>query len=138
MLSGPTAESCPLAGKRVWQVRRGIVPRDVPPQPVAFCGIARPQNFFRELRAAGVEPVTEAFYRDHHSYTENDIRELLELRTAGNGGGYVTTEKDAINLGPHISRLQPLAAVPVRMELADAPNAVDTLLQVIQERERTA
>jgi len=134
VLSGTSAESFPLNGKRVWQVRRGILPKDVPPQPVAFCGIARPGNFFRDLRRAEVEPVAEASYRDHHAYTGRDVQELLELCRAREAGGYVTTEKDAINLGPHLAKLQPLAAVPVYMELVDAPDAVDTLLQVIEGR----
>jgi tetraacyldisaccharide 4'-kinase len=138
LTSGAAPESFPLNGKLVWQVRRGILPQHVPYRPVAFCGIARPRNFFHQLREAGIEPVAEAFYRDHHAYTESDVRELLELCRTGEGGGYVTTEKDIINLGPHLYKLQPLAAVPVSMKLVDAPNAVDTLLHVIEGRKRTA
>ena len=63
--------------KIVWRVRRGIVPKNVPARPIVFCGIARPQNFVLQLRAANIEPVAEAFYRDHHAYSEKDIRELL-------------------------------------------------------------
>jgi hypothetical protein len=62
----------------------------------------------------------------------------LELCKSGEGGGYITTEKDAINLGPYLAKLQPLAVVPVQMKLIDAPNAVDTLLHVIENRKRTA
>jgi tetraacyldisaccharide 4'-kinase len=130
--------SLPLDGKRIWRVERGIVVKHVPPQPVVFCGIARPQIFFRQLLSAGVEPVAEASYRDHHSYTERDVQELLELGSARQAGGYVTTEKDAINLGPHLAKLQPLAIVPVRMSLSDAPNAVDTLLKVVERRKHSA
>lgn len=135
---GATTESFPLEGKVVWRVRRGIVPRNVPPRPVLFCGIARPQNFVLQLRAANIEPAAEAFYRDHHAYTENDIGELLELKKKSAAGGFVTTEKDAINLGAHLSALEPLSIVPVKMELADATNALDTMLRVIAERRRRA
>ena len=99
-----------------------------------FCGIARPQNFLLQLRAAGVEPVAEAFFRDHHAYTEKDVRDLLELRKRSEAGGFITTEKDAVNLGGYLDALAPLAVVPVKMELADAANAVDTMLHVIEER----
>jgi tetraacyldisaccharide 4'-kinase len=99
-----------------------------------FCGIARPQNFILQLRTAKIEPVAEAFYRDHHPYTQKDIRELLELQQRSEAGGFITTEKDAINLGPYLSALNPLAVVPVRMELSDAANAVDTMLRRIAER----
>jgi len=133
LTSGASPEPFPLEGKLVWRARRGIVPKNVPPRPVAFCGVARPQNFLLQLRAAGVEPAAEAFYRDHHLYRESDIRDLLRLRDQSEGGGFVTTEKDAINLGPYLSSLGPLAVVPVKMDLADAANAVDTMLRRIEE-----
>jgi tetraacyldisaccharide 4'-kinase len=134
LVSGASSASFPVEGKLTWQVRRGISVIDTPARPVAFCGIARPQNFFRQLHTANIQPVAEAFYRDHHPYSERDIRELLDLCRAGEGGGFITTEKDAINLGSHLSALQPLAVVQVRMKLSDAPNAVDTLLRVVKER----
>lgn len=138
LASGAAAESFPLEGKLVWRVRRGIAPGNVPPRPVVFCGIARPQNFLLQLRAANIEPVAEAFYRDHHAYGEKDVRELLALKQKSDAGGFVTTEKDAINLGSYLSALEPLSVVPVRMELADAANALDTMLRVIEERRRAA
>lgn len=125
-------------GKLVWRVRRGISPQNVPPNPVAFCGIARPQNFILQLRKAGIEPAAEAVYRDHHAYTEGDIRELLVLKAKSEAGGFVTTEKDAINLGAYYSALQPLAVVPVKMDLVDATNALDTMLRIISERKNRA
>jgi tetraacyldisaccharide 4'-kinase len=138
LASGASAQSFPVEGKMVWRVRRGIVPKDVPPRPVAFCGIARPQNFVLQLRAANIEPAAEAFYRDHHAYEEKDIRELLALKQRSEAGGFVTTEKDAVNLGGYLSALQPLAVVPVKMELSDAANAVDTMLHKIDERKHRA
>jgi tetraacyldisaccharide 4'-kinase len=135
---GAAVESFPAEGKLVWRVRRGILPQNVPPRPVVFCGIARPQNFLLQLRAANIEPAAQAFYRDHHAYAEKDIRELLALMQRSEAGGFVTTEKDAVNLGAYLSALQPLAVVPVRMELADAANALDTILGKIEERRRGA
>ena len=46
----------------------------------------------------------------------------------------VTTEKDAINLGGYLAALEPVAVAPVKMELLEAANAVDTMLRVIEER----
>jgi tetraacyldisaccharide 4'-kinase len=136
LASGAAAESFPLAGKRVWRVRRGIAAPNVPQRPVVFCGIARPQNFLLQLRAAGIDPIAEALFRDHHAYLEKDVRDLLDLRERSEAGGFVTTEKDAVNLGGYVEALQPLVVVPVKMELADAANAVDTMLRVIEERRR--
>jgi tetraacyldisaccharide 4'-kinase len=136
LTSGASPNSFPLDGKLVWRVRRGILPSNVPANPVAFCGIARPQNFLLQLRTAGIEPIAEALFADHHAYTEQDVRELLKLRQQSQAGGFVTTEKDAINLGGYLSALEPLAVVPVRMDLLDAASAVDTMLRVVEQRHR--
>jgi tetraacyldisaccharide 4'-kinase len=114
------------------------LPRDVSGRPVAFCGIARPASFVSQLRAIGIDPAAEKFYRDHHPYTEQDVHELLEIRQQSGAGGFITTEKDAINLGRHRAALEPLSVVPVQMELVNAANAVDTMLSRIAERKRLA
>lgn len=138
LTSGASAESFPLSGKTVWRVRRGIdtSKQAIPARPVVFCGIARPHNFLLQLRTAGIDPVAEAFFRDHHAYTEKDIRELLQTQERSGADGFVTTEKDAVNLGEYFSALAPLAVIPVKMELAEAANTVDTMLRTIEERRR--
>jgi tetraacyldisaccharide 4'-kinase len=134
LASGASAESFPLDGKLVWRVRRGIEPKNVPARPIVFCGIARPQSFILQLRSANIEPIAEAFYRDHHAYDEKDVRELLELKRRSEAGGFVTTEKDAVNLGPYLSALDPLSVVPVRMELVDANAVLDCILGTLDGR----
>ncbi|MFY9910356.1 MAG: tetraacyldisaccharide 4'-kinase [Candidatus Sulfotelmatobacter sp.] len=136
LTSGASADMFPLAGKVVWKVRRGLAIQNVsiPERPVVFCGIARPQNFVLQLRTAGIEPVAEAFFRDHHEYTEKNIRDLMQLRERSEAAGFVTTEKDAVNLTGYFDALAPLAVVPVKMELADAANALDAMLGAIEER----
>jgi tetraacyldisaccharide 4'-kinase len=138
LTAGAAPGDFPLDGKLAWRVRRGIAPTKVPARPVAFCGIARPQSFMLQLRKAGIEPAAEAVYRDHHAYTEKDIRELIALRSRSEADGFVTTEKDAINLGGFFSALEPIAVVPVTMDLVDAANAVDTMLRIVRERKNRA
>ena len=134
LTAGASAQAFPVEGKLLWRVRRAIAPANVPARPVAFCGIARPQNFFLQLRAAGIEPAAEAVYRDHYAYSERDVRELLEVKQRSEATGFVTTEKDAVNLGPFLAALEPISVVPVRMDLVDAANAVDTMLRIVAER----
>jgi tetraacyldisaccharide 4'-kinase len=138
VLTGESPDVFAMQRKLVWRIRRGIERRQVPGRPVVFCGIARPQNFIQQLQAAGIEPAAHAFYRDHHSYTESDIRDLLNLRQRSGADGFVTTEKDEINLGALVYRLQGLSVIPAKMELLDAANAVDTMLRMIEERRRAA
>lgn len=134
LTSGATAESFPLRNKLVWRLRRGILAKNVPSRPVVFCGVARPQNFLLQLRTAGIEPAAEAIFRDHHFYSEHDIRELLNLKQTSEADGFVTTEKDAINLGGYLSTLDPLAVVRVKMDLVDASDAIDTMTRILTDR----
>ena len=136
LTGGASADAFPLKDKPVWRVRRGIMPKDVPQHPLVFCGIARPKNFVLQLRTAGIEPAAEAFYRDHHAYSAQDVADLLQLAQKSEADGFVTTEKDAVNLGAHFAALTPLAVVPVKMDLADANNALDAMLRIVEERHR--
>lgn len=134
LTNGAPSSRLAALGKMIWRVHRGISVKNAPEHPVAFCGVARPGNFFMQLRLAGVQPAAEANYRDHHAYTERDIGDLLQLKAKSEADGFVTTEKDEINLGLHITALQPLTVIPVQMELGNAANAVDTMLRIVQER----
>ena len=60
------------------------------------------------------------------------------MKQKSEAGGFVTTEKDAVNLRGYLSVLEPLAVVPVKMELSDAAIAIDTMLHKIDERKRQA
>ncbi len=138
MAAGENSDRLPVEGKQVWHIRRGIAPPPLPSQPLAFCGIAKPHNFFLQLGLAGACPVAEAVFRDHHAYQERDIEDLLNMYRQSGADGFVTTEKDEINLGPLIHRLQPLSVVPVRMQLVEAEMAVQTILNVMEKRNRPA
>jgi tetraacyldisaccharide 4'-kinase len=129
-----SAEGLPLAGKLIWRVRRGIVAPKVNEPCFAFCGIARPQVFCDQLRAAGVVLAGTHSFRDHHFYRDSDVRQLLELRKRSNGTAFVTTEKDAINLGTHLGELQPLYVAPVTLQWEDSDAMGDALLATIRER----
>src|SRR5437660_11896603 len=60
LTSGASAENFPVNGKLVWRVRRSILAKNVPPRPLAFCGIARPERFLLQLRTGVIEPVARA------------------------------------------------------------------------------
>ena len=122
-------------GKPIWQVRRGLAVANAPSRAAAFCGIARPQRFFEQLRAAGVSVVMEKPYRDHHAYSAEDVRQLLALAKQHGAGGFVTTEKDAVNLGGTLA-LGRVAVAEVTMQIVDPPDALDTVLRAIADRKR--
>ena len=127
-------ESLPFQGKTIWRVRRGIQIHNPPSRPVVFCGIARPSLLVSQLKAYGIEPAATRFFRDHHTYSRQDVDHLLRLASEQETDGFISTEKDAINLGDLQHNLQPLAIARVTMELENSPEAVNSMLRAIAER----
>ena len=134
VLSGDVEFDGSRFGQKVWRVQRSLVLHDAPTRPVVFCGIARPHDFLEQLKGAGVTPAAFKTYRDHHAYSEQDVRDLLALRERNQGSGFITTQKDAINLGTTISQLGQVAIAQVIMEIVEPADALDTMLSVIGER----
>src|SRR5215469_8992419 len=127
---GADAGRIPEIRNPVWRVRRGIRLPGTSQAPVVFCGIARPKRFFDQLRAIGVRAVAHQTYPDHHAYTGEDVEALLQLARHNNADGFITTEKDRINLGERLDRLGDVtvAEVTIEIEPADALHAVLRLL----------
>lgn len=132
------AARMPGAGdQHQWSVCRGIVAPESADSCFAFCGIARPTNFFTELGEAGVRAVGTHAFRDHHAYTASDVELLFKLAQEAGATAFLTTEKDAVNLGEFAQRLHPLHIAQVRMEFEPLPGGesqVDVVCAVLQRR----
>lgn len=126
------------AGKLIWRIRRGVELPSLPERPIVFCGIARPERFLEQLRARGLDPSATSIFRDHHAYTVADVQSLLALKAQSGGHGFVTTEKDEINLGALKTSLEPLVVARVTMELLDANDALDAMLKTVADRRRSS
>jgi tetraacyldisaccharide 4'-kinase len=139
----------PLAElKKWWRVRRGIAwtggTTSLQPEeglqgapvgrPIVFCGIARPQRFLAQLREKSIKPVAVQLYRDHHSYSQANVRHLLRLRDRHQARAFVTTEKDVVNLGSLAEQLQPLFVASVHMTLEQADHCLDSMLATLKAR----
>lgn len=125
LLDGAASEQIPVRdGQPLWHVSRGIVPPETTDSCFAFCGIARPQNFFEDLRHEGIQLAGTREFRDHHQYSAADIQSLLQLRQLSGAAAFVTTEKDAVNLGGYLPQLQPVHIVLVRMQFEGSPQVV--------------
>jgi tetraacyldisaccharide 4'-kinase len=118
----------------VWRIERELALPTLPPSPVVFCGIARPEQFFKQVRAAGITPAAEVEFRDHHAYTRSDVDRLTAVRAKLGATGFLTTEKDAVNLGPLQADLNPLAIAVLTVTIDKSNAVVDTILARIRER----
>jgi tetraacyldisaccharide 4'-kinase len=123
-----------LQEKLLWRVERKLVLPSTPPAPVVFCGIARPEQFFAQIRAAGILPAHEIVFRDHRAYNKTDIERLLSTRTKLGASGFLTTEKDAINLGALRADLEPLTVAGLSLTLDHPTAVIDTISARISDR----
>ncbi len=123
-----TIENLARQGKLIWRIKRELLLPNLPSAPVVFCGIARPGQFFAQVRAAGITPAAEVIFRDHHAYDLDDIQALVRARRDRQADGFLTTEKDAINLTPEQHCLEPLAVAELSLTLDRPRDVVDTIL----------
>jgi tetraacyldisaccharide-1-P 4'-kinase len=66
----------------------------------AFCGIGNPQAFLRDLRNWQIFVAGVRVFPDHHRYTSNEAEALARAAQSAGARAFLTTEKDAQNLGP--------------------------------------
>jgi len=123
-----TIESLARQGKLIWRMTREISMPATPSAPIVFCGIARPQQFFIQVRASGLTPAAEVEFRDHHPYHGTDIKRLLAMRGKLGAGGFLTTEKDAVNLGSLQEDLKPFAVAALTLTLEHPTEVVEATL----------
>jgi tetraacyldisaccharide 4'-kinase len=85
----------------------------------AFCGLGNPDAFFRDLGNWGVAICGQATFSDHHRYTQRDISAIKRAGKHAGAVAFVTTEKDAQNLGNATFEEAPLYFAVI--DLAVAP-----------------
>ncbi|MBW6512836.1 MAG: tetraacyldisaccharide 4'-kinase [Desulfuromonadaceae bacterium] len=96
---------------------------------VAFAGIAGPERFFQQLKAAGVNLLATFAFPDHVDYSDELQQRLI---AAADGADFlVTTEKDAVKL----PRTFPVPCYQVRLELEflDQSPPLDRVLKLLKE-----
>jgi tetraacyldisaccharide 4'-kinase len=128
-----------------WVIRRRLSLAEngntaLPNEPLAFCGIARPESFTRMLAAEGYEPIETVSFPDHHKYTDEDMARLLESARRLGANGFVTTEKDAVKITPimrdRLAAVGPLIVARLNVELVDEKAALFQLVSMVGELDR--
>lgn len=108
--------------RRMTPDQQGLVPDfELPPQPVfVFCGIGNPDAFFADVDRWGNVIAGRAVYGDHHFYDPTDIRRLEDSAKRTGARAFLTTEKDAQNLGDLRFSSLPIYYCEIEMRVADA------------------
>jgi tetraacyldisaccharide 4'-kinase len=118
----------------VWRLHRRMEIRPVEGPAIAFCGIARPDQFFEGLEKAGLTLAAQIAFPDHHAYTQADLDRLLQAARSTNAAAFMTTEKDGVRLGPLAQQLEsaaPLCAAQLRIEIEDEGADLDSLTSLL-------
>ena len=119
----------------IWRIRRRMeVPRTDGPV-VAFCGIARPEQFFQGLEKAGLQLAVRIAFPDHHRYTQADMERLQAAARSSNAGTLITTEKDRVRMGKlaeGFSKALGLDTARLSISIEDESSIIDSLLTSIQ------
>jgi tetraacyldisaccharide 4'-kinase len=111
----------------IWRLRRQMQVPQIDGPVVAFCGIARPEQFFAGLEAAGLKLSSRIVFRDHHRYTARDVERIDSATRLTEAVSVLTAEKDMVRMGA-LRTERPLMAVGLRTEIEDEAQALKWLI----------
>jgi tetraacyldisaccharide 4'-kinase len=115
----------------VWRLHRGMEIPAVDGPVAAFCGIARPEQFFAGLEGAGLRLAARTAFPDHHRYAASEIDRMVASAQAAGARALVTTGKDQVRLGRLAACFPqsiPLFTVKLRVEIENQDAALDWLI----------
>jgi tetraacyldisaccharide 4'-kinase len=119
----------------VWRFRRRMTVPAVEGPVVAFCGIARPAQFFTGLETAGMRVVGRHAFPDHHAFIAQDFTSLRLLARQVGGVALVTTAKDSVRLGDGEREIGlPVHIAGLEIQLEDEAGIVAGLRKMLAGR----
>jgi tetraacyldisaccharide 4'-kinase len=108
----------------LWHIHRRIEPPSIEGQAIAFCGTARPDEFFASLRAQQIELAATIAYPDHHRFSDADIKDLSNKARNAGAAFFLTTEKDlarfSVSAQAQLQQTAPLHPVPLNVAILEA------------------
>lgn len=100
----------------------------------ALCGIGNPHAFAEDILQAGINIVSENFFRDHHPFTQADLnRATAEARQAA-ADMMITTEKDAVRLEGLRHGAVPVYAAQMEIQSDDEIRLKSLLLRTMTRK----
>lgn len=115
----------------IWHLRRRMDVPQIEGPVVAFCGIARSDQFFAGLESAGLHLGSRIAFADHHNYKAHDLDCIKDAARSTGATAIVTTEKDRVRLGDLATSLAAplqLQTARLRLEIEDEAGVIDSLI----------
>ncbi|HEX6496182.1 MAG TPA: tetraacyldisaccharide 4'-kinase [Acidobacteriaceae bacterium] len=126
------------ADAQLWTIRRELELPTLPGAAVVFSAIAHPEEFADALRAKGVVIAATHAWRDHHRFTDHDVRTLCDAARKHRARCFVTTEKDLVRLAAAqrapLEQIAPLVTAKLTVRLVDTDLAMSTLEERLKRR----
>jgi len=119
----------------IWRLHRRMDVPQIDGPVAAFCGIARPEQFFAGLESAGVRLAERFAFPDHHRYTANDLERIAAAAQKAGAAALLTTGKDRARLGAMTESFPatiPLRTAPLHIEIADEAEVISGLLRRVR------
>jgi tetraacyldisaccharide 4'-kinase len=116
----------------IWRLKRRIEVPSVAGPMVAFCGIARSDQFFAGLESSGLHIASRIAFADHHRYDQHDLDCILGAARSVNAAAFITTEKDRVRLGELVASFPescPLRTARLSVEIDHQDAAVSWILE---------
>lgn len=122
----------------VWRLHRRMQVPPVEGPVLAFCGIARPEQFFAGLQATGLRLAGRAVFPDHYRYSDRDLDRLQATARSAGASALLTTAKDAVRLGPLMGSRKdemPIQTARLTIEILDSDAAFAWLASRLHDTE---
>lgn len=105
--------------------------RVVGQRSIAIASIAGPERFRATLREAGTDPASFFCFRDHHFYSDADVRRIEAAARSTGASVLLTTEKDHVKL---VGKFDfPVVAARIEPDFRE-PNLLARLRAILAER----
>ncbi|MFO7820252.1 MAG: tetraacyldisaccharide 4'-kinase [Halanaerobacter sp.] len=103
---------------------------------MAVSGIGNPRSFEMTLEDLGANIVKKIRYKDHHSYSDEEISRLFTLAAVHDVDKIVTTEKDAVSMDNDVIEVNNIGidvqALGIELEILEGREVWDDFLEVLQ------
>ena len=121
----------------LWFITRQLEVPVVTGRSLAFCAIARPDDFFAGVRerveAHQGNLVATLAFPDHHAYSIADIERLVRAAKECGANVFLTTEKDEVKLPGELrsalERVAPVRACRLSIVLQDEQESIRTMIR---------
>lgn len=107
--------------------------KDSPARAFVFCGIGAPDRFIQDVKARKVEVAGQHFFRDHHLFSEQELRDVAASAEKLGASAVVTTAKDAVRIQAWPGSL-PLLVLAARLDIENLPMVLKRIDRMILAR----